>query len=351
MKRILLIEDEEQLRKNTAEILEISGFEVETAENGKIGVEKALKNKPDLVVCDVMMPVLDGYATLQAFTRNENLMGIPFIFLTAKVERVDLRKGMELGADDYLTKPFGINELTTAINTRLQKIDNLKRTLTTDESLGVFLESAKVKSGLNSLSTDKKNYLYKKKKVIYSEGDSPSKLFFITAGKVKIVRENQGGKELITALYGTGDFFGYIPLIEDCNYMDTALALEDSEIIYIPKKDFFDLLYRNAKVAQNFVKMLSNQIIEKEQQLLGLAYNSLRKRVAEGIIQYVKTYKVNYQDKIIVSITREDLSNIAGTAMESLVRTLGDFRDEGLIEIIDGKVVITDITKLERLKY
>ena len=351
MKKILLIEDEEQLRNNTAEILEISGFQVETAENGKVGVEEALKNKPDLVVCDVMMPVLDGYGTLQAFTRNKALMGIPFIFLTAKVERADLRKGMELGADDYLTKPFGINELTTAINTRLQKIDNLRRTLTTDESLGLFLENAKVNSGLNSLSTDKKNHFHKKKKVIYSEGDLPSKLFFIKAGKVKIVRENQDGKELITALYGTGDFFGYNSLIEDCEYMDTALALEDSEIIYIPKQDFFELLYRNANVAQHFVKMLSNQIIEKEQQLLGLAYNSLRKRVAEGIIQYVKTYKVNYQDKVIVSITREDLSNIAGTAMESLVRTLGDFRDEGLIEITDGKVVINDIEKLEKLRY
>lgn len=351
MKKILLIEDEEQLRKNTAEILEISGFEVETAENGKIGVEKALKSKPDLVVCDVMMPVLDGYATLQAFTRNEALMGIPFIFLTAKVERADLRKAMELGADDYLTKPFGINELTAAISTRLQKIDNLKRTLITDESLELFLANAKANSGLNSLSTDKKNHPYKKKKIIYSEGDSPSKLFFITAGKVKIVRENQDGKELITALYGTGDFFGYNSLIEDCNYTDTALALEDCEIIYIPKQDFFELLYRNANVAQRFVKMLSNQIIEKEQQLLGLAYNSLRKRVAEGIIQYVKTYKVDYQDKVIVSITREDLSNIAGTAMESLVRTLGDFKDEGLIQITDGKVVITNIAKLEQLKY
>jgi len=351
MKKILLIEDEEQLRNNTAEILEISGFKVETAENGKIGVEKALKNKPDLVVCDVMMPVLDGYGVLQAFTHNETLMGIPFIFLTAKVERADLRKGMELGADDYLTKPFGINELTAAINTRLQKINNLKRTLTTDESLWLFLENTKVNLGLDSLSIDKKEHLYKKKRVIYSEGDSPTKLFFIKVGKVKIVRENQDGKELITALYGTGDFFGYNTLIEDCNYTDTALALEDSEIIHIPKQDFFELLYRNANVAQSFVKMLSNQIIEKEQQLLGLAYNSLRKRVAEGIIQYVKRYKKDYQGKIIVSITREDLSNIAGTAMESLVRTLGDFRDEGLIEIIDGKVVITTIDKLEKLKY
>jgi CRP-like cAMP-binding protein/CheY-like chemotaxis protein len=351
MKKILLIEDEERLRNNTAEILEISGFEVETAENGKVGVEKAILNKPDLVVCDVMMPVLDGYGVLQAFTHNDLLMGVPFIFLTAKVERSDLRKGMELGADDYLTKPFGINELMSAINTRLQKIENLKRTLTTDESLGQFLDNAKINAGINSLSVDRKVHLFKKKKVIYSEGDMPTKLFFIKSGKVKIVRENSDGKELITTLCGAGDFFGYNALIENKIYTDTALALEECEILYIPQTDFFDLLFRNADVAQSFVKMLSNQILEKEHQLLGLAYNSLRKRVAEGIIQYVKRYKVDYQDKVIVSITREDLSNIAGTAMESLVRTLGDFKDEGLIDIVEGKVVVSNVEKLERLKY
>ena len=351
MKQILLIEDEVKLRENTAEILELSGFEVITAENGKVGVEIALENTPDLVVCDVMMPVLDGYGVLQAFHNHPTLSAVPFIFLTAKSERIDFRKGMELGADDYLTKPFGINELITAINTRLQKIESIRKNITTQEGLNFFLDNAKNQLGLKSLSVDKKTYHFKKKQLIYAEGDESVKLYFVKSGKVKTIRENKDGKELITGFYGEGDFVGYNALIRGVEQPDTAIALEDVEILYIPKEDFFELLFRNADVSQNFVKMLSNQILEKEQQLLGLAYNSLRKRVAQGMIQYAKRYKEVNQSSVTVTITREDLAHVAGTATESLVRTLSEFKDEGLIDILDGKIVINSIEKLERLKY
>ena len=119
MKKILLIEDNEDIRSNTAEILELSNYEVIVAENGKIGVAKALENKPDLIICDIMMPELDGYGVLHAVQRNESIRQTPFIFLTAKTERSDYRKGMELGADDYLTKPFDGTELLNAVNSRL----------------------------------------------------------------------------------------------------------------------------------------------------------------------------------------------------------------------------------------
>ena len=106
MKNILLIEDNLEIRENTAEILELANYKVTTAENGKIGVQSALQQKPDLIVCDVMMPELDGYGVLHLVNKNPDLIGIPFIFLTAKAERTDFRKGMEMGADDYITKPF-----------------------------------------------------------------------------------------------------------------------------------------------------------------------------------------------------------------------------------------------------
>ena len=167
MEKILLIEDNEALRENTAEILTLAQYEVIVAENGKIGIEMARLHLPDLIICDIMMPVLDGFGVLQAFNNNDVLAGIPFIFLTAKVERADWRRGMELGADDYLTKPFGINELLAAINSRLQKVAQIKRSVMTPEGLGVFFDQAKQKDGLQSLSIDKKVHLIKKKKVIY----------------------------------------------------------------------------------------------------------------------------------------------------------------------------------------
>ena len=121
MQKILLIEDNDALRENTAEILTLASFQVTTAENGKVGIEMALKNTPDLIVCDIMMPVLDGYGVYQIINKNEALQHIPFIFLSAKSERSDLRKGMEMGADDYITKPKQTRVLLYKIKSLLKR--------------------------------------------------------------------------------------------------------------------------------------------------------------------------------------------------------------------------------------
>lgn len=121
MKKILLIEDNQFVRENTAEILELDNFDVITAENGKVGIEKALKHIPDIIICDIMMPELDGYGVFEGLNKNPKTASIPFIFLTAKSEKVEIRKGMNLGADDYLTKPFEEQELLDVIECRLKK--------------------------------------------------------------------------------------------------------------------------------------------------------------------------------------------------------------------------------------
>lgn len=121
MKKILLIEDNDDLRENTAEILTLANYTVFTADNGKIGVEIALKELPDIIICDIMMPILDGYGTLHLLSKNPITVNIPFIFLTAKADQIDFRKGMEMGADDYITKPFDDIQLLNAIEVRLKK--------------------------------------------------------------------------------------------------------------------------------------------------------------------------------------------------------------------------------------
>jgi CheY-like chemotaxis protein len=126
MSRILVIDDNTDIRENTAEILTLAGYETNTAENGKRGVEIAIKEKPDLIVCDIMMPELDGYGVLHMLRKNPETEHIPFIFLTAKAERSDFRKGMEMGADDYITKPFDDLELLKAVEIRLKKISILQ---------------------------------------------------------------------------------------------------------------------------------------------------------------------------------------------------------------------------------
>ena len=351
MEKILLIEDNEALRENTAEILTLANYMVSTAENGKIGVEIAMANPPDLIVCDIMMPVLDGYGVFQILNKNEQLQHIPFIFLSAKSERNDLRKGMEMGADDYITKPFSDSELINAIRARLEK------TKLQQNAGGRGIEAwYKIISDLGNKDEMHKALEthdvidYKKKQIIYSEGQHPNKLYYIETGKIKVYKTSIGGKELITSLLSPGDFFGHIPLIENSVYEEFAETLEESSIRVIPRKEFEHLLTHNQEVALKVIKLLANNIAEKEQQLVALAYDSLRKRVADALLTLKKKYaKETDEGNFSISISREDLANIAGTATESLIRTLSDFKSEKLIEIKEGKIVILDEKKLANL--
>jgi CRP/FNR family transcriptional regulator, cyclic AMP receptor protein len=350
MKKILLIEDNDDIRNNTAEILELSNYKVIVAENGKTGVEKAMEHIPDLIICDIMMPVLDGYGVLHAVHKNESIKNTPFIFLTAKTERSDFRKGMELGADDYITKPFSGTELLNAVDSRLKKMDLLKQDLGPGiEGLGQLMETSFGKNVLQSLAEDRNTNKYKKKQTIYSEGNHPNRLYYVMKGKVKTYKSNEDGKELVTELFSHGDFLGYIALFEGAVYKDTAEALEETELAVIPKEDFEDLVNNNKEVAQKFIKLLAKNISAKENQLLGLAYNSLRKKVAEALILLQNKYQSANDEKFAIDISRESLATIAGTATESLIRTLSDFRSEKLIDIKEGSITIVNQKKLEYL--
>jgi len=127
MKKILVIEDEPQMRRNLVTLLRLEAFEPLAAENGRTGVDLARRGPPDLILCDVMMPGLDGYEVLKELHNDPATMNIPFIFLTAKGERLDVRTGMNLGADDYLIKPVDKNDLLRAVRTRLARAEQLAR--------------------------------------------------------------------------------------------------------------------------------------------------------------------------------------------------------------------------------
>lgn len=348
MKKILLIEDNEDIRNNTAEILELSNYTVIAAENGKAGVEMAIQYKPDLIICDIMMPELDGYGVLHAVHRNENIRNTPFIFLTAKTERSDFRKGMELGADDYITKPFDGTELLNAVDGRLKKIEMLKQELT--PALAGLAEITGNKS-LQMLVEGRNINKYKKKQTIFSEGNHPSRLYYISKGKVKVFKVNEDGKELVTDLFNAGDFLGHVALLEGSVYRDTAEALEPTELAVIPKEDFDELINKNPEVARKFIQLLARNISEKEEHLLALAYDSLRKKVAEALLMLQNKFRQNGEEKQVIDIRRESLAAIAGTATESLIRTLSDFRAEKLIEIKGGNIVIINRKKLELMTH
>jgi DNA-binding response OmpR family regulator len=345
-KKVLIIEDNNEVRENTSEILGLAGYVVVTAPNGKIGVELAQKEKPHLIVCDIMMPELDGYGVLHILNKNIGTAGIPFIFLTAKTEKTDIRKGMNLGADDYLTKPFDDTDLLNAIEARLRKAAMQQELYETSaEGLENFISDAKKVLNLKNLCKDKKVKNLKKKSELFAEGDAPLNIFFIKSGSVKVFQSHPDGKELITNIYNANDFLGFEPILEGTNYQESGVAMQDSEIISIPKHDFLTLLQSHPDVTKGFISLLCKKVADKEKQLLNLAYNSVRQRTAEALlkVQEFKDKKENIQ------ISREDLSKMVGTASESVIRVLSDFKDEGLIEIEAGKIKIVNASKLEKV--
>lgn len=350
-KKILLIEDNKEVRENIAEILELSKYQVFTAQNGKEGVELARKNKPDLIICDIMMPVLDGYGVLHLLSKNTDTASIPFIFLTAKADKNDFRKGMGMGADDYITKPFDDTDLLNAIESRLKKSETLKSEFSKNvDGLNAFIKNAKGIEDLKKLPEKYSTKKYKKKESIYSSEEYPKGVFFVQTGKVKTYKMHEQGKELITGLYKEGEFFGYLALLEEQPYTDSATALEDAEVCLISKDDFFSLIYNNSEVSRRFIKMLSDNLHDKEEQLIKLAYNSVRKRIAEALVVLYGRYKKKEENTFSINISREDLASLVGTATETTIRTLSDFRDEGLVDVKGGTIAIKNYDKLLKMK-
>ncbi len=350
MQKILLIEDNDDIRENMAEILDLAGYEVFMAANGKEGVKMAIEVVPDLILCDIMMPVLDGYAVLHMIQKHEALESVPFIFLTAKSERLEVRKGMELGADDYITKPFDGTELLNAIAGRLKKAAALQKKMAAKtDDMQQLIEQSLGKDYLAAFKEGRNTNAYKRKQVIYAEGNHPTKLYYIVKGSVKTYIRNEGGKEFIVGLYNEGDFLGYMALMENAVYKETAEPLSNVELALIPTSEFDKLLSDNPLVMKKFIQMLALNIHEKETRLLAIAYNSLRKKVADTLVTLYRKYNASEAADYTIDLSRENLAAIAGVAKESLIRMLGELKDEHLISMEGSKIKILKLQELEQM--
>jgi CRP-like cAMP-binding protein len=345
---ILLIEDNEDIRESTVEILELAGYNVFKADNGKTGVELAQQHQPDLILCDIMMPELDGYGVLFMLNKNPKTSAIPFIFLTAKAERPDMRKGMEMGADDYLTKPFDDIELLNAIETRLQKKEKQQAFYSKSlESLSTLVNHNDGLSELKKLIAERKIRQVKKKQVIYYNGDAVSGIYLVLTGKVKTFVMSADNRELLTAIYGPDEYFGIQALLINSTNHETAEALEDTALCLLPKNLVEELLNKYPDVGRQFIKVLSNNLREKEEQLVQLAYHSVRKRMAEVLLRLSAK---NQDPEANLKSSREDLAAMAGMASETVSRTLSDFKEEGLIEKNGSQIRILNLEKLQNMK-
>lgn len=349
MKKVLLIEDDAVLRENTAELLELSEYEVLTAPNGKIGLNLAKKSLPHVIVCDIMMPELDGYSVLSELAKNTKTKHIPFIFLSAKTERKDVRKGMNLGADDYITKPFSEEDLISAIESRLAKASILR-----DERNRNELQAQSNEGDIKSLD-NLKEFLningeilkFFKDDIIYTEGQNSNFIYLINKGVVKSYKLDEQGKELTTNLYKENDLFGYSSLSHNVPYQETTTAIKDVELVAITKSDFKDVLVTNHFVALELIQLLADDLTGIKEQLLQMAYSSVNKKTATTILKFAE--KMNRKPEDPIKISRNDLASVAGIAPETLIRTMSDFKKLGLIETEGRNIKILNIEKLQEI--
>ena len=350
-KKILIIEDNKDIRESSVEILILAGYDVLEADNGKIGVELAQQHLPDMILCDIMMPELDGYGVLYLLSKNRETSNIPFIFLTAKAERSDMRKGMEMGADDYLTKPFDDMELLNTIESRFHKKDKIEAFYSKSfESLQLLTNQNQGLDELKKIIADRKVKQVRKKQIIYYESDNVTGIYLILSGRVKAIKMSEDGRELVTGIYGPDEYLGIQAMLSGDHYNETAEAVDDTTICLLPKDIVKQLLDSYTDIGQKFIRLLSSNLIEKEEQLLQLAYHSVRKRLAEVLIRLAKQQNASESSEVQIRISREDLASMAGMATETVSRTLSDFKDEGIIEKKGSVIDIVDFTKLHKMK-
>lgn len=346
MKTILLIEDDTALRENTAELLELNNYTVFTAPNGTIGIELAKEKLPNLIVCDIMMPEIDGYGVLEAVSLEPTTTHIPFIFLSARTEYKEIRKGMDLGADDYLTKPFDEEELFSAIESRLAKAEILS------SMINAASEKKEENGNIHNLN-ELKNFFddtgelkrFEKGETIYSEGAHSNNIYLILSGIVKSFKMEENGKELITSLHKPDDFLGFSSFEDTVPYQETAIALDNVELVGISKTKVRDVFSKNQKVTLELLNVLTKNISEIKAQLLQMAYSSVRKKTAQAILQF--TDILDKKPNEAIKISRSDLASVAGIATESLIRTLSDFKKKGLIAIEGRNIKVLQLQALK----
>jgi len=340
-KKILLIEDDQIVRDNTAEILQLANYEVLTAENGKTGLEKAHVFKPDLIICDILMPELDGYGVMQIAMRNRDLQRIPIIFMSAKTKHEDIRKGMDLGASDYITKPFEESELLSAVATRL------KRKSIMDGGLkdNVIKERKWRIEDIEEAFANKERFEYRPGSTIYCEGNVGNHIFYITRGEVKTYKVNEDGKELITELFSDKSFFGFTSFLAHKPYSENAEAIQPTEILKLEKLELLSLIKSNPQLGLNFIDLLSNDLDTVKEHLMHLAYDSVRKKTADAILQLTP----ESAKERVVRISRSDLASMIGIAKETLTRTLTDFKEEKLIRTNRNTIQLLNCEKLRNI--
>ncbi|MFK8058434.1 MAG: response regulator [Saprospiraceae bacterium] len=344
---VLVIEDQLEVRENLMETLELADYQVLGAPDGHEGVKLVREHKPDLILCDVMMPKLDGFGVLELLQKDPSTASIPFIFLTARAEREDLRRGMNLGAADYITKPFFQDELLRVVAMRLEKQEGSTKTLQSKTVGSSQAEKENALSLLDQLSDKGRSRSYNERATVYFKGDQVHNVYKVISGRVRFFMETDFGKTLTIDSQGSGSWFGMEDLYAEGVRSVSAGAYPDAEILLVDKTDFLDLINRHPSLVRIHMRQFSQDLALRAEQLLQVAYYSVRKRVAEFLLRSVDR---NPNPQFAVDLRREDIAEAVGTTPESVTRVLTEFRKEGFVNLpSQGGIEVVDKQALQEV--
>ncbi len=342
-KKVLIIEDDSIVRENTADLLRFSNYDVIKAKNGREGVQKAQKELPDVIICDILMPKLDGYAVYDMLSTDNRTSSIPFIFLTSKTARADYRKAMELGADDYIVKPFSESELLNAVKCRINKLKNYNFTKEVNENPKLKNNSLPFNDILENF-LKRETHHYKKGDTLFCEGNRNQHVFLIKKGKVKGFKITEEGKELITSIYHDNMFIGYVSVLGNFGNTENAQVIEDSFLVKIKKEEMKSIIKDNPAFVIKLTELLAENIKISRDKLIYVAYDTVRGRTAQSLL----VLSIN-EPLSKIKLSRANLASIIGIAKETLIRTLKEFKKEGLIKTGRDYVQILKREELQRV--
>jgi len=227
------------------------------------------------------------------------------------------------------------------------KFEPISCTECKSRSLSIFHVCSVAES--QNIDVAKTCQVFKKGQEIFVEDHRPSGVFCINSGKIKLVKLGNEGKEKIVRLSGPGDLIGYKAIVSNNTYSATAVALSDVKICFIPKSDFLGMLSTNGELSFEFTQLLCRNISDVESEVVDIAYKSVRERLAEALLLLQEKFKHENDNPEIISVTREDLATLIGTAKETVIRLLSDFKEEGIVESLGRKIVLKDQDALVKM--
>ncbi len=338
--KILVVEDNTEMRNNISEILEISNYEVYTAEDGLKGIQAVKEFNPDLIISDIMMPNLDGLGMLKILSQDDALSCIPLIFLTAKTEKDDFRKGMNLGAEDYLLKPFESKDLLEVIEIKLKKYQKINLASKGKTLKGVFNEVALLKNQrvIELLNSTEVSFLGKGS-VIWQNEANINHIYYIESGVGKEYIDEIAGKDLIINLYKGNCFMGIDKLFQS-NYSSNLQIIAEAKLKVLPKSIFEEII-ESENLMVSYHEYTNYLIHNLTQRLAVNAYGNVREKVSFHLIQLYEIFK-----KEPINLTREDMAFYCGMAKETLIRMLSELKDDKLIKLDHLGIQILNPVKL-----